>query len=452
MLINNTLSRYYDQIQAALRDLLEGHASGNPATFTPGVELPLLTPAVEEYLSVSGVACTPLPPYDGRNLALLDLMRNPATRTTKTFASLVIVARAVRFIQDTGERVTIVTPSSANKAIALRDAVLRAIGCGLVGADQLNVLVLVPEGSVAKLRRTELFTDAYLRSRNPIAVLGGDRMPSTVKDIARGFVDAHSEELAKVHKTHVWYTLQLENYLAADVVRALVEAEFFPAAADRPRLHAHAVSSAYGLLGHAYGRTRLPEADRAGTPDARYFLVQHLGAPDMVLSLYHGGSTDPENMPAYSLQAGTGLQVQQQDPRFPAITFDPRETLDPTFYTRKPPTSARMNELIQRQGGGGIVVSLAECLQRYAQVRSLLGEAGVGLPADPRALREWSLVMAVVGVLNGIDRGLIAEQDVLVHGSGSYAATDFDAFSVHDTQPVGDVPALRELALTAVRL
>ncbi|MGP4051174.1 DUF6002 family protein [Streptomyces sp. 2A115] len=452
MLINNTLSRYYEQVQAALRDLLGGGTSGNPAEFTPGVELPRLTSAVQKYLSVSDVAVTPLPSYGGRKLSLLDLMRNPATMTTKTFASLVIVARAVRFIQDTGERITIVTPSSANKAIALRDAVLRAINCGLVGADQLNIVVLVPEGSAAKLRRTELFTDDYLRSRNPIAVLGGDRTPGAVKDIARGFVDAHSEELGRDYKTHLWYTLQLENYLAADVVRALAEAEFFPAAADRPRLHAHAVSSAYGLLGHAYGRSRLPEADRSGTPDARYFLVQHLGAPDMVLSLYHDGSTDPGNMPAYTFQSEAGLYTQQEDPRFPAFTFDPHEALDPTFYTRKPPTAARMNELIQRQGGGGLVVSLAECLQRYAQVRALLGEAEVRLPADPRALREWSLVMAVAGVLNGIDRGLITEQDILVHGSGSYAAPDFDGVSLHDTHPVEDVPALHRLALTAVKL
>ncbi|MET8541856.1 DUF6002 family protein [Kitasatospora sp. NPDC004799] len=450
MLITNALSRYYEQVQGALGDLLSDGGNGNPAEFTPGVELPLLTPAVREFLSVSDIAGTPMPSYDGRSLALLDLMRNPATMTTKTFASLVIVGRAVRFIQDTGESVTIVTPSSANKAIALRDAVLRAIKCGLVEAHQLNIVVLVPESSVGKLRRTELFTDPYLRARNPIAVLAGDRTPGEVKDIARGFVDAHAEELAKVHKTHLWYTLQLENYLAADVVRALAEAEFFPAEAGRPRLHAHAVSSAYGLLGHAYGRTRLAEADRTGTPDPRYFLVQHLGAPDMVLSLYHG-STDPGKIPAYTRDAGTGLFVQQQDPRFPAATFDPAESLDPTFYTRNPVTSPRMNELIQRQGGGGLVVSLAECLQRYAQVRALLGEAEVRLPADPRELREWSLVMAVVGVLNGIDRGLITEQDILVHGSGSYAVRDFEGLSVHDTHPVGDVPALHRVALSTVR-
>lgn len=110
-----------------------------------------------------------------------------------------------------------------------------------------------------------------------------------------------------------------------------------------------------------------------------------------------------------------------------------------------------MNELIQGQGGGGLVVSLAECLQRYAQVRNILSEAKVRLPADPRALREWSLVMAVTGVLTGIDRGLIGEQDILVHGSGSYSTADFDSLGIHDTHLVEDVAALHQLALTAVK-
>ncbi|MEY9877098.1 hypothetical protein ABH931_006621 [Streptacidiphilus sp. MAP12-33] len=449
MLISNALSQYYEEVQAALQDLLGGENSGNPAGFTPGIELPRLTPAVMEYFSVSGIAHTPLPDYRGRSLALLDLMRNPATLTVKTFASLVIVARAVRYIQDTGERVTIVTPSSANKAIALRDAVLRAVNCGLVTAHQLNIVVLVPEGSVAKLRRTQLHTDALLRARNPIGVLGAEQPPGAVKDIARGFVESNGENWAKERRTNLWYTLQLENYLAADIVRALAEAEYFPAAADRPRLHAHAVSSAYGLLGHAYGRTRLAEEQRTSSPDPRYFLIQHLGAPDMVLSLHHG-STDVGNMPAYALEAETGFYTQRSDPRFPSVTYDPHEALDATFYTRNPPTSARMNELIRQQGGGGVVVSLAECLQRYPQVRALLGEGGVQLPADPRLLREWSLCMAVVGVLNAVDRGLVAEQDILVHGSGCYSAGDFDSLTVHDVQRIADVESLHDLALAAL--
>ncbi|MCB5180661.1 DUF6002 family protein [Streptomyces antimicrobicus] len=451
MILDSALVTYYEQIRAALRDLLGAHESADPGDFTPGVELPELTPAMREYLSVSGMRHAPMGEYRGKNLSLLDLTGNPATMTTKTFASLIIVARAVRYIQDTGERVTIVTPSSANKATAMRDAVLRAVTTGLVTAEQLNVVVVVPERSVAKMRCTELFTDPVLRERNPVCVYRGEQ-PGTVKTIARGLVDNDRELMETERKTHLWYTLQLENYLAADIVRALAEAEHFPGSPDRPRLHAHAVSSAYGLLGHAYGRSVLPAADRARTLPSRYFLVQHLGAPDMVLSLYHGGTVDEADRPAYTLRAEDGLYVQEDDPRFPAVTFDPYETLDPTFYTRKPPTSARMNELVHTQGGGGIVVSLAECLQRYGQVRALLGAAGVELPANPTALREWSLTMAVVGVLNAIDRGLIAEDDVLVHGSGSYAAGDFDGLTLRDLHQVEDAESLRHVVLDATVL
>ena len=443
MLLENVLARYYDRIRLAARRLLPDGTETN-GDFTPGVELPELGPAMLEYLSVSGMEYRRLPSHRGKSLAMLDLTRNPATMTTKTFASLVIVARAVRFVQDTGERVTIVTPSSANKAVALRDAVLRAIGCGLVTADQLNVVALVPAGAVGKLRACDLFRDADLRRRNPIAVFPGDP-PGRVKDISRGLVDEHRAELERDLKTNLWYTLRLENYLAADVVRAFAEADFFPPAPGEPRLHAHAVSSAFGLLGHAYGRSMAPQSERAATPDPHYFLVQHLGAPDMVLSLYNEGSTDARHLPRYTYDAGTGLHVQSDNPHFPAFTYDPDETLDPTFYTRTPPTSRQMNELIGRRGGGGIVVSLAECLNRYAQIRALLGEARIRLPVRPLALREWSLVMAFTGVLNAIDRGLVPEHDVLVHASGSYADDDYAALTVRDLHPVEDVESFRQV-------
>jgi hypothetical protein len=84
-----------------------------------------------------------------------------------------------------------------------------------------------------------------------------------------------------------------------------------------------------------------------------------------------------------------------------------------------------MNAIIQQQGGGGIVVSRHEVLQRYPMLRELLGPGGVHLPADPWELREWSLVMAFTGLLNAIDRDLLDEKDILVHGSGSYHTGDF---------------------------
>ncbi|MEV0730593.1 DUF6002 family protein [Polymorphospora sp. NPDC050346] len=445
MLLENALAHYYPQVQEALRAL-----QGKPGSteFTPGTELPELTPAIRDYLSASELRHSSMGKYRGKTLALLDLTRNSGTMTTKTFASLVIVGRAVRYIQSTGERVTIVTPSSANKAVAMRDAVLRAINAGLVTADQLNVAVVVPAGSVHKIRASELLADPYLRERNPIAVYHGD-VAGTVKSIARNMMDKHAGLLAKTAKTNLWYTLQLENYLAADVVRALAESEFFTPGANEPRLHVHAVSSAYGLLGHAYGRKRF---GGAGLP-SRYFLVQHLGAPDMVLSLYHNGEFDTRNVPDYSYEPESGHYVQRESPHFPAVTLDPHETLDPTFYTRAPVTSPQMNALIHNQGGGGVVVSLAECLARYGQVRSLLGEAGVLVPANPTLLREWSLVMAMTGILNAIDRDLVPENDIVVHGSGCYSVGDFDEVPLRDMHEVGtDDDSLMNVVLAATAL
>jgi len=165
----------------------------------------------------------------------------------------------------------------------------------------------------------------------------------------------------------------------------------------------------------------------------------------MVLSLH--GMTPPD----YRADPGTGLFHQQTTPRYPRTTFDPAENLETTFYTRSPATSPAMNELIRRQGGGGIVVSLNECLGRYAEVRALLGNAGVTLPADPRVLREWSLVMAMTGVLNAIDRGLLDADEVIVHGSGSYSVTDYRPLPDHAVRTVADAADLSAVIAEAVR-
>jgi hypothetical protein len=55
--------------------------------------------------------------------------------------------------------------------------------------------------------------------------------------------------------------------------------------------------------------------------------------------------------------------------------------------------------------------------------------------------------MALTGVLNGIDRGLVSEDDILVHGSGSYQAADFEP--IPDPDPVRDEGDLAELAAAA---
>jgi hypothetical protein len=442
MILQNAISHYYPEIQHALRLLAEAAGPDDEETFTPGWRLPELTPPVREYLSTSSLAYAPMTAYRGRRLSLLDLTRNPATGTTKTFASLVIVARAVRFIQDTGQRVTIVTPSSANKAVALRDAVLRAVHCGLVGPDQLNIVAIVPAGSAHKLRDSQLSADPDLRRRNPVAVYDGSE-PGQVKAIAQHAVENYRSLLEGKLKTNIWYTLRLDNYLGADVVRAYAENDFFPPGQDQSRAHAHAVSSAYGLLGHAYGRELLGRSVSPLAPE--YLLVQHLGAPDMVLSLYRDQPHGFDSPPHYIYDGVLGVYRQNENPHFPLVTFVPDEVLDPTFYTRNPPTTTRMTELIRTQGGGGVVVSLAECLARFGEVRSLLSEAGVPVPANPTLVQEWSLVMALTGVLNAIDRDIVKADDIVVHGSGTYSRTEFSPIGVRDLCRADTVDALRDL-------
>jgi hypothetical protein len=371
-------------------------------------------------------------------------MRNPATRTTKSLASLLMVARAVAYLRRTNRRVMLLTPSSANKATALRDAVFRAIDCGLADRDRLQITSVIPESSAGKLWSSQLSTDPGLRRRNPVVLYQGPE-PSGVKTLAQRFHQDHADELSRHYDTDLWYTLDIENYKVADAMRALAEYEIHAPDRDRSRLHVHAVSSAYGLLGHNLGyRSALGMPGRA----PRYFLVQHLGTPDMVLSLLHG-SVSRDGLPSYVRSPADGLYRQDSDPHFPAATFDPAERLDPTFYTHQPPTSQEMNELIRNCGGGGIVVSLHECLSRYAQTRALLSPA-VTLPADPRRLREWSLVMAVTGLLNGLDRGLIADGDILIHGSGSYADDDYQPILRHHLTPASEPESLREAVLQAV--
>jgi hypothetical protein len=441
VVVENALVRYDEQVRAALADL-----SGSARTageFEAGFALPLPGEKLSRLFSASDLAFADLGHYRDKRLTLLDLTRNPRTRTTKTYASLVIVARAVHHVRSTGERVMIVSPSSGNKATALRDAVLRAYEADLVTPDQLSILVVVPGSSQHKLWASPLSEDPLLRARNPVVTHEGKER-ADVKMLARELINGHARELADRHGVRLWYTLDIENYKVADVVRAFAEHEFRPATG---RLHVHAVSSAYGLLGHDLGARRLAAAG-AGEPSAHYFLVQHLDTPDMVLSLYFD-SHSRQHLPAYRVDEATGLLRQDTDPRFPATTFDPAENLDPTFYTRRPATSAEINPLIRSRGGGGIVVSLHECLQRYPQLRAMLDPCGIPLPSDPRDLREWSLVMALTGILNAIDRDLVPEDDILVHGSGSYQVADFEPIPAPHLNPVSDLEGLTAVTVRA---
>jgi hypothetical protein len=442
VLIENALLRYADEVRDALTAL--GESSAPSTGFSPGFALPPADERLRRFFSACELAVVDLGTYRGRQLRMLDLMRNPRTKTTKTGPSLVIVARAVEFIRRTGEPVLLVSPSSGNKATALRDAVLRAYETRLATPEQLGILVVVPDTSAHKLWESPLSTDEALRLRNPVATFDGAER-ADVKTLAQSLVDQYSAAVLAEYGVHLWYTLEIGNYLVADVIRACAEDEFLPEADGR--LHVHAVSSAYGLLGHDLGARRLTSA-RGSKPTAHYLLVQHLDTADMVLSLYFD-SVSRANLPAYRLDEGTGLYEQNEDPRFPAATFDPNEILDPTFYTRRPVTSARMNTIIRQQGGGGIVISLYEVLQLYPMLRRLLGLAGVHLPADPRELREWSLVMAFTGILNAIDRDLVDEKDILVHGSGSYHIDDFTPITPERRTAVTNVDDLLSLTRRA---
>lgn len=444
--LENALTAYHtflDEVSATF---------GRPQSterFEPDHALPELDEHLVEFFGTTSLAVAELEPYRGRTLKLLDLMRNPRTRTTKTLASHVIVARAVRHVRESGRGLLILTPTSANKGTALRDAVLRAIEVGLVTADELRVAVVVPRASLPKLWSSKLAEHPALAARNPVLVYTGDDA-ERVKPIARGVAEDVGAVLGR-HGVDVWYTLGLDNYRHGDAVRAAFEADVVPVAAHGIRVHAHAVSSAYGLLGYELGREVLEEMHGAAPVRRRFFIVQHLAAPDMVLSMRHGSFSN-ENVPAYRLDDPSGLFVQEADPSFPLATFDPGESIDPTFYTRQPPTSALFDALVARHGGSGVVTSLFECLGRYAEIRRRLEPAAIALPADPRTLREWALVMVMTGVLNAIDRDLVPEDvDVLVHASGSYGVDDFTPLDRRHTIEIDAVDDAAEAVLALPR-
>ncbi len=431
----NVLSHHGDQLRRAIAAV--GQPSGRGAGFAPAFELPPDSPALAGYFAASDFGFADLGEAGGTRMVLLDLMGNPGTRTVKTLASLVIVARAVNHIATTGEPVMLLTPSSANKATALRDAVLRAYQYRLATPDQLRIVTLVPDVARPKLWSSQLVEDRELAAANPMCVLARGQAEH-VKTIAKQALAGAERELHVRTGFRLWHSLDLANYQCADAVRAFAEDAALPKPPGTRRVHVHSVSSAFGLLGHHFGTTLLPGATPPG-----YFLVQHMSTPDMVVSLHDLA------VPEYAFDAATGLYRQDTEPRYPAATFDPAENLETTFYTRAPATSPAMNAIIREHGGGGIVVSLHECLARYGQVRALLSGAGVELPADPRALREWSLVMAMTGTLNAIDRDLLSADEVVVHGTGSYRDTDYTPIPAHALLPVSDAADLHRVLLRA---
>ncbi|MEV4870597.1 DUF6002 family protein [Streptomyces syringium] len=413
------LARYYPLV-AEFASRYEPKSTGEG--FEPSMRLPELDAKVAEFLSPATAGLYDLGERRGLPLRLLDLRQNPHTQTTKTFASLIIVARAVRHIQDTGEPIVLFSPSSGNKAVALRDAVARALTAGLVRPEQLRVVTLTPAQTTGKLRGSILTEDPELRALNPVFVLD-DAPPEAVKQVGQEFKRLFAASGCEDFR--LWHSLRLENYRVADIVRALYDYDFGQAGHTGVRtVHAHAVSSAFGLLGYNSGVELLKELGHE-VADPSYLLVQHQATCDMVLHTLHG-TFDRKNAPEYAKDPD-GVWVQDASAHFPQRTWSPLETLEHTFYTHEPTTATEMSGLISANGGTGVVVSLLECMERYAECRELLRKSPVLLPEDPRRLTEWSLVMAVTGVLNAIDRGLLPDADgITIHASGTYGVDDYE--------------------------
>lgn len=436
------LERYYPLIEKSIASFNKAQDTGS---FEPAFNLPPLDDAMRRFLAPASARFVELGQYEQLPLRLLDLRQNPATQNTNTFASTLIAARAVQHIRRTGESLLLFSPSSGNKAIALRDAVERALKAGLVDAAQLRIATLTPRHTLHKMRSGALSENPELRVLNPVFVLDHP-VPEQVKQVGLAFKSLYSRNSGR-RQPRLWHSLNLANYQFADQARAFFDHEFGSAAdVQRKTLHAHAVSSAYGLLGYQAGLNTLKSrGEPVSTP--AYLLVQHLATSDMVRHLLTG-NFDRQAIPAYH-QNERGIWRQFRDPHFPLNAWDPEEVLEPTLYTHHPATAARMSALIRAQGGSGIVVSLLECIERYGQCRTLLDPVGIRLPADPRELREWSLVMGMTGLLNAIDRGLIGDVDgCTLHASGSYANTDYRAIPHAHVIPVTNAGHMLDLLLS----
>lgn len=282
---DSLITRYYRGVREASRGL----TPASSASFAPEFSYPELTEAWEEYFAVAGASLSPLGNYAGCDMALLDLMKNPGTRTTKTTASLLMVARAVQHIKRTGDSILLFTPSSGNKAIALRDAVARALELKLTTPDKLRIVTLTPAATLYKFRRNILTESDGLRFLNPILVYPGPEA-GDVKRIGKAFADAAAASTSE----RVWYCLDIANYKVADACRAFYEHEFGDVRSGRRLLHAHAVSSAYGLLGYQHGINTM-SALGISHPQPGYLLVQHLATSDMVRHyLREATGTEPQ--------------------------------------------------------------------------------------------------------------------------------------------------------------
>lgn len=300
IVVLSVLTRYRAGVAATV-ELAKQERAESSAVAEIALDFPDLGPGDAEFFAASEVALHEVDGPSGHRLRLLDLMRNPGTRTTKTLASLMIVARAVAHSWRTGEPIMIVTPTSANKGTALRDAVARAYRAGVATPEHLRIVVVAPAMSRHKLRDSPLSVDSALRRANPV-VVAEIANPADVKGLAVAAVTRC--RTGSTTQFRLWNSLDLDNYRIADSVRAFVEAGFAPITdAGRGRIHAHAISSAFGLLGYHLGTLVLAgNVLRLPRPQVHpgFFLVQQLATPDMVLS-HLTGSPSHDLVPKYHL-------------------------------------------------------------------------------------------------------------------------------------------------------
>ncbi len=421
--LDGRLTQFWHEIQEAARRL-EPKPDEEPFAghFSPAFVPPPLSPEIEKFFEPARMRLSEPVVYNGNSIKILDLTCDPATRTTKSFASYMMVARAISHIRSTGENIVMLSSSSGNKASAIRAAVCRALESELVSPTQLRIISLVPMSSFSKMFRSPLSDRPEWLKHNPIFLLDSDN-PEEAKGVGRRAAQGLHQVLGH-QNVRVWYTLDLRNYQMADAARAFFL--FSQRNVSSPQtgagdIHVHAVSSAFGLLGFELGWSVLVERGEVpAEPAPGYFLVQHLATPDMVVHLLSGGFSRAA-VPEYEFDGNTGMYHQTGSPHFPSSTFEPNEVVDPTFWTTCPPTSPTMSQLIRSRCGGGIVVSLKECIDRFGWIRAALAEIGIPIPQDPRRLGEWSLVMAFTGILNALDRGLVPKgRRIIVHASGSY--------------------------------
>lgn len=444
------INRYYSGIEKALIYLNKQQTDASQPIFEPDRHLPTLSEDYVVFFSAAQMHWLRLGEYKGRSLKLLDLMSDPSTQTTKIFASLLMVGRAIEHIRRTGENINILITTSGNKGIALRSAVERAIALGMVDKKQLKVVMFTTVDSTSKLRKSTLSENKELRQLNPIILYTG-KSSSYLKQLGKDFQEKYSDRLFAESNTRIWYALDLDNYRCSDSMRAFFEYENLLQENSQPefsvRLHVHAVSSGFGFIGYHLGRTVLVnEGITTWEDNPGYFLVQSLRTPDLVLHNYFN-SFDRQYLPSYEFDKITGLYSQHQNAHFAEKTFDLAEDLDSTFYTTSPPTAGKISEMIKQFGGGGIVVSLYECLEKYSIIRSLLSRVNIHIVADPRKVTEWATIMALVGAINAIDRDIIPEEaELVIHASGYYSlGMDYAPICVDNLPRIGDDTSLDAL-------